>query len=461
MPPAVATVLCWCFIVAVMLLERDRKSRVSWAVWLPVIWLSINASRTVSQWFEGPGTATTTDQFVDGSPFDASVFFLLIAAGLVVLIARRQPRISFLQDNWPLLIFFAYCLLSVLWSDYSFVAFKRWIKAVGDLVMVLIVLSDVEPVAAIKRLLTRVGFLLVPLSILLIKYYPSMGRAYSAWTGEAENTGVATQKNSLGCLCLIFGLACFWCLFEAWRGGKRTRRGALFAYAAVLVLTLWLFKLATSATSFTCFLIGCFIVVITSWPRFARKPVLVHTVVAMVLFVVVYALLLNPEAGLTKTLGRDATLTGRTVIWNSVLAMTVNPTFGAGYESFWSPERAREIIRKANFIVINQAHNGYLQVYLDLGWVGVLLISLVILWGFRNVVRSLRRDPEASKLKLALLVIAAIYNLTEHAFRDLHPMWTMFLLAIVVVPKAVAQTKKRAVTVQALSPEVALSVEGF
>ncbi|HXW93220.1 MAG TPA: O-antigen ligase family protein [Terriglobales bacterium] len=460
MPPAVATAVYGAFILAVLLFERDRKSRVSWALWIPILWLSINASRTVSQWLGSETVAYSPDQFADASPFDASIFFLLILAGLGVLIARRRRLLSFPRNNWPLLLFLAYCLVSVLWSDYSFVAFKRWIKAMGDLVMVLIVLTDLEPVAAIKRLLTRVGALLIPVSILLIKYYPSMGRAYGSWTGEVENTGVATQKNGLGCLCLIFGLGCFWYLLEAWRGGKRTRRaGAFFAHTAILVLALWLFKLASSATSFTCFLIGCFIMVITSWPRFARKPVLVHTVVAMILFVVVYALLINPEAGLTKTVGRDATLTGRTVIWNQVLAMTVNPMIGAGYESFWSPERAREIIRKANFIVINQAHNGYLQVYLDLGWVGVALISLVMVWGFRNVVRSLRRDPEAGKFKLAILVVAAIYNLTEHAFRELHPMWIMFLLAIVVVPKAVAQSKKRAVTLQALAPQAALSVE--
>jgi exopolysaccharide production protein ExoQ len=463
MSPALATVVYGSFILALMLLERDRKSRVSWAVWIPVLWLSITASRMVSQWL---GTRTITqspDQFVDGSPFDAFIFFLLIAAGLAVLITRRRRLISFPRDNWPLLLFFAYCLLSVLWSDYSFVAFKRWVKALGDLVMVLIVITDREPVAAIKRWLTRVGVLLIPISILLIKYYPSLGRAYSSWTGEAENTGVATQKNGLGCLCLIFGLGFFWYLLESVRGGKRTRRlGALFAQGSIFVLALYLFKLANSATSFACFLIGCFIVLFTSWPRVARRPLIVHLSVAAMLFVVVYALLLNPGGGLTKTVGRDATLTGRTVIWNQVLSMTVNPIFGAGYESFWSPERAREMIRRANFIVINQAHNGYLQVYLDLGWVGVGFVSLVMLSGFRNVVGSLRRDPEAGKFKLALLVIAAIYNLTEHAFRELHPMWIMFLLAVTVGPKAVARIKRqRVMTLETMAPQAALSPEGI
>jgi O-antigen ligase len=328
--------------------------------------------------------------------------------------------------------------------------------------MVLIILTDPEPTAAIKRLLARVGFLLIPLSILLIKYYPSLGRNYSPWTGELENTGVGTQKNNLGYVCLIFGLGCFWYLLEAFRGGKRTRRlGPMLAHGAILVLALRLFWLSSSATSFSCFLIGCFLMVFTSLPGFARKPALVHIVVATILFTIVYALFLNPGAGLTETVGRDATLTGRTAIWSQLLDMTVNPMFGAGYESFWSPERTRAIW-KGNWWHANQAHNGYLQLYLDLGWVGVVLVSLVMISGYRSVVRSLRRDPEAGKLKLAFLVIAAIYNLTEHAFRELHPVWIAFLLAVIVIPEGAAQIKtktRRAVSPRAFSSEVAPCLE--
>ena len=74
--------------------------------------------------------------------------------------------------NAPILLFFSYCAVSILWSDYPDVALRRWIKALGDLVMVMIILTDPEPLAALKRFLARTGFLLVPVSVLLIKYYP-------------------------------------------------------------------------------------------------------------------------------------------------------------------------------------------------------------------------------------------------------------------------------------------------
>src|SRR6267143_2078685 len=227
----IATAVCGLFILALFLLERDRKSGVSSALWIPVAWLSISASRFVAQWLGGVQSGEAVDQYVEGNPLDASIFVGLMAAGLGVLLARRKPARTFLGANGPLLVFFFYCAVSVLWSDYPFISFKRWVKAVGDLVMVLVILTDPNPTAAVKRFLARSGFLLIPLSILLIKYYPSLGRAYSPWTGEVQNIGVATQKNGLGYVCFLFGLGPLWYLLEALRGAERPRAaGPLIAH---------------------------------------------------------------------------------------------------------------------------------------------------------------------------------------------------------------------------------------
>jgi len=443
MSNSVAVVAYAFLILTVFLLNRDRGSRVSPGLWIPVAWLSICASRSVAQWLGGVDPDVPLETvFVEGNPLDALVFATLIVGGLVVLITRRRRVSTFLRANGPLLVFLLYCVLSVLWSDYPEVAFKRWIKAIGDTVMVLIVLTDPEPTAAIKRLLARAGFLLIPPSILLIKYYPSWGRGYSPWTGEAYNNGVALHKNGLGYIALIFGLGSLWYLLEAFLGGKRPRAtGPLIAHGVVLAMALWLFRMSDSATSFGCFLTGGGLIAVMSLRKLARTSVAVHLVVGVVLIVVVYGLVLNPGAGLIEAMGRESTLTGRTAIWNQVLSMTVDPLFGAGYESFWLGKRLEKIWQTNWELAPNQAHNGYLEIFLNLGWVGVALLVFVMAWGYRSVVRALRWDPEAARLKLAFFVVAAIYNLTEHAFRDLHPVWIAFLLAAVVVPEPSRRVK--------------------
>jgi exopolysaccharide production protein ExoQ len=435
MSPNIAASFCSALICVLFLLERDRKSRVSWAMWIPVIWLTIAASRSVSQWLGGV-VRETQDQVVEGNLLDALIFLGLTVAGLMVLIGRRRQVRALLRANAPLLTFLGYCALSVMWSDYPLSSFKRWFKAVGDLIMILIVVTDPEPTAAIKRFLSRPGFLLVPLSILFIKDFPSLGRGYSAWTGEAYNNGVATQKNGLGYICLIFGLASFWCLIEALRKRGRARTNKpIIANLMLLALALWLFQMAHSATSFSCFLIGAGFITVTTLFRKFRQPVTAQLLVGFVLFVVVYGMILNPAAGLTEAVGRDATLTGRTSIWHRALALVTNPLFGTGYESFWTGTRLLRMSDNA-WERPGQAHNGYLDVYLNLGWVGVGLLGFAMFTGLRSFAKTLRWDQGMDRLKLGFFVIAAIYNLTEHAFRELHPVWIVFLLAIIVVPKS-------------------------
>jgi len=67
--------------------------------------------------------------------FDATVFGILLAAGIILLIDRRVRTYACIKANWLILTYFAYCLLSVLWSDFPDITFKRWIKAIGDLTM--------------------------------------------------------------------------------------------------------------------------------------------------------------------------------------------------------------------------------------------------------------------------------------------------------------------------------------
>jgi O-antigen ligase len=212
----------------------------------------------------------------------------------------------------------------------------------------------------------------------------------------------------------------------------------LIANTTVLLIGFWLFHLADSATSLGCFVIGGLIMLLAGGPVMRRKRALIHSMVGAVLVLVVYGLFLDPTIGLTSAVGRDSSLTGRTRIWSIVLPLTVNPIVGAGYESFWLGSRLDKIWVE-NGQHLNQAHNGYLEIYLDLGWVGLILLLIVIVQGYRSVIQAIRQVPNLGSLQLALLVVAVIYNFTEHAFREIHPVWLLFLLAVVNLPVKLRQ----------------------
>src|SRR5262249_8826374 len=156
-----------------------------------------------SRWMNLRSSASVTDQMLDGNPVDRVVFTGLLLLGLIILVSRKQQVVKILQSSGPILLFLAYCLVSFLWSDFPGVAFKRWNKALGDWVMVMVVLTDPRPIAALKRLLSITTYTLIPLSILFIKYYPDIGRNYGRWLGEVHYLGVTTDKNTLGAICLL------------------------------------------------------------------------------------------------------------------------------------------------------------------------------------------------------------------------------------------------------------------
>jgi exopolysaccharide production protein ExoQ len=439
MTTKLATALYVAFILGLFWLDRDRKDRVSPAVWLSVFWMSISCSRFVSQWLHPEplgvvSTSDTPDRYLEGDSMDRVILGIVIFLAVVILIRRGRRVGALLRMNGPLLLFFVYCAVSTLWSDYPGVAFKRWIKAVGDVLMILLVLSDAHPVAAIKKFLSGVGFVLVPVSIMLIKYYPDLGRGYNPWVWTPYVVGVTTSKNFLGLLCLIFGLASEWRFLEALRGPKtRGRMGVMLAHASILAMVAWLLWKANSMTSLSCLIMGSGLIILAGMKITRRKPVILHLAVVCVLGLAISALFLNLGSGLVEDMGRDPTLTGRTEIWHLVLGMTGNSMFGTGFESFWLGDRLEKIWR-IYWWHPNEAHDGYLEVYLNLGWVGVTLLGLLIVTGYRNALATLKRNPEVGKLRLAYLIIALAYNFTESAVRTMHPMWIIFLFAAIAVP---------------------------
>ncbi|TAM83892.1 MAG: O-antigen ligase family protein [Acidobacteria bacterium] len=430
---SIATLVCGFVILGLFAIYHDPKSRTSPSLWIPTVWILLAGSRMVSLWFDNPADALqTASQVGEGSPLDRLILTGLLMLGILVLMCRARRVMKVLMMNWPLLAFFGYCALSTYWSATPQVAMKRWFKATGDLVMVLIILTDRNRGEAIKRVITRVAFILMPLSVLLIQFYPDIGRAYNPEDGEIANIGVTTNKNMLGVICLVAGLGCVWLFMKALREERRKNR-QLLALVAALGTIAWLFAVANSITPLFCFLTGAALMVVVNLPGMQR-PKNVHLAVGGMLSIAAL-IFMFPEifTSIVQLFGRNSTLTGRTDLWKALIAMDTHPLFGTGFESFWLGNRLEQLWSMFPWQP-NEAHNGYLEVYLNLGWVGVILLANLLVTGYRRLIDVYRRDPMAGSLRLAYFSAAAAYNFAEAGFRMLDPMWIFLLLAVIAVP---------------------------
>src|SRR6266496_620863 len=310
-PPIVALFLTVAFVV--FLFRRDIRERpdVTSALWVPLIWFLIICSRQVSEWLNTFGLHAGAITLEEGSPLDRCIYVGLITAGTYVLSKRHVQVSEIIRQNQWLTIFFVYCFLAIFWSDFPFVAFKRWIKVLGHPIMALIVLTEPDPLEALTRLMKRGAYVIVPVSILFIKYYPQLGRGFDPWTGAAANTGITTNKNGLGSDCLILGYFFCWYLLQTWSLDRgKSRRKELFLAGGFLLAIWWLLSMAHSSTSLVSLFVGVLIVAVVGL-RFLDKRFIGTYLIIGVLALAAAEWAFGIYANVLQILGKDPTLTDR------------------------------------------------------------------------------------------------------------------------------------------------------
>jgi O-antigen ligase len=436
MPPQLALLICILVILYLFWVDRKKNEGVSNAVWIPFIWMFLAGSRYVSQWLNLRVPTDTIDIYLEGDPVNRAVFSILIAAGFTVLLRRRPNWVEVFTKNTWIWLFFLFGAVSFFWSDFPFVSFRRWIKALGTVIMILVVLTEERPYLAIGVILRRLAFLLLPLSVLFIKYYPELGRAYHM--GKPMYTGVGFQKNALGQICLLSAIYFSWNLLLGRRGESGSGHRLHYSvYLLTLPMIAWLLYMANSATSLVCTIACIGIFVVGGQPAIVSKPQrILHIGIACAALFAIMEYAFGVKDLIILMLGRDPDLTGRTQIWENYLSLVRNPIVGYGYESFYESARVQDIIESelSGHSSYLSMHNGYLEMYLNLGITGVLFVLGWILSGLKKVQRQLETNYPAAMLRLGFIVVVFLYNWTEATFAGVSNMWFLLLFAAMSVP---------------------------
>jgi exopolysaccharide production protein ExoQ len=392
----------------------------------------IVASRLPSQWFGNQMKATAT-VLEEGIPFDRNFIIVLMVISIFVLSSRSFNWGQFFANNVALTIFLVFGLLSVLWSDFPFVAIKRWFRDLGIYLAILVTLSERHPMEAVCTVLRRLFYLLIPLSIVLIKYFPAMSRQYDFWTGVASYSGAASSKNMLGVLCLVSGLFFFWDTSARWSSRKTPiAKRIILLNLFFIVMTLWVLQKSSSATSQACLALGCIVILASRTNAGGLRGYLKVLIPGGISLygLLAFGLGLDLNATMAGFFGRDPTLTDRTKIWKVVLSVDTNPLLGTGYETFWLGSRLQKVWQV--FPGINEAHNGYLQMYLQLGFIGLLILCWVLMSFYRSIWRRHDALSGLAPLSLALWTVLAFYNVTEAAFQG-GVLWLTLLPGVLIL----------------------------
>jgi exopolysaccharide production protein ExoQ len=397
----------------------------SWELVIPGAWLAIQGSRPVSYWF---GSGSTSSD-VDGNPINTFIYAVFILAAVVVLRKNGVNWAVFIRQNKALCLIYFYLALTALWSDMPFVSLKRVVKDFGCVLVAMIFITQADPAAVVRTIFVRVSYLLFPLSVICIKYFPEIGRN-SSRSGMAMFTGLTTQKNSLGQVVFVFSLMLLWDLYEIYkeeeRKGKKTQ---LLIRIGMLFIGFWLLKTCDSETSRLCLILG-FVIFLGSLRLMRLRQGKQILIICLAAIICLFAL--DKTFGLSdiiiRAMGRNPTLTGRTDIWRLVLAQNTDPIIGNGFYTFWDSDKAKAVL---DSFLINEAHNGYLEMYVDGGMIGVVLLGLLLLTAGKRVVNGLFAGATFGKIGLIFWFLPIIYNWSETSFFRLDLLWFTFLLVTI------------------------------
>lgn len=428
LPPKLA--LLGCFLLAAWAYRWDRKKHPYplATLWLPTLWMMRCGSRSIDAWFGSSEFGRLDPVFVG----------VMIVAGFAVL-ARRPCRWQYVfAHNSALFLFCGYLILSVTWATSLEDPAIKIFRPLGDLIMALVIVTEPNPRLAIVTMFRRTAILLIPLSIVLIRYFHELGTGRDKHWGTDAWIGVTTHKNPLGQLCLVSALAFLWSLAESRKKGERLmEHSVVWLY---LAMTGYLFfgglSNSRSSTSIFCFGVAVALFIVIGRMR-DRINTIIRSIVLGTVVLVAVALLLDMsgtslQAVVAGLYGKDPTLTDRTYLWGDVVRLGMDhPILGSGYGGFWVPS----IYGKLSPMVDNrpgEAHNGYLETFANLGLVGVALLAWMILQSLSSAAKVIQTDFEYGRLRLVLIFSVLVMNYAEATFTvGTHLWWFGFLIVAI------------------------------
>lgn len=356
-------------------------------------------------------------------------------------VLQRDSRISF--GGWPVFVLLVYVFSSTMWSVTPESTLKRCVIFLFVILLASIAVGSRSESWNSDEFSRSIGMpvaLLIGLSMLLTIFVP--GRVFTdiGWRGIAGQKNEAGQFLAIAILLLLYGI--------------RTARVPIYRRLALLLVCSLFFALAQSTTALLGLafsLIICEAVTLRSSLAHAGSwnAALMGCLLMLCLAgFVSYQLNLIPESGdlyaqFLRTLGKSETLTGRTAIWNLVLGESRfhNSMIGGGYGGFWvGPQSISGYVRIGDGLYPGQAHNGYIDVYNDLGYTGLaILFSILTVALYRIRQLFALRHPEA-KLHLAIVLVCIVLNLGESTFfRNSQFMNIVFFMSFIRVFSIIKQ----------------------
>jgi len=343
-----------------------------------------------------------------------AALFLIIAKWNSIKLLSRGLRLYFL--------FIAFVLITSIWSAYPYKVILTAGHFTGLLLIVLCAHYAVHGrTEYFYRTILFSSIIVLLVSLILVYFYPSQGLDPQR---DLRWRGVTTNPNTLG----VAALVTIWSATALVSKSRTKTNYILFALGVSLGLSC-----IYGTNSMTSAILSVFVLVgmpILGWA--AKKgavPLVLKVIVLLFIFttgimtlLIIIPAITNPEYAL-QIVGRSTTLSGRIDIWKLAMeAISLRPWLGWGFD-------AHSSVSQALRMDIGQFHNGYLDVLVKGGVVGLVLCLFFVFITMNRVLKaSFRATPEFVTFTIYIIVFL-LHNVTEATLgRERTELWLLFII---------------------------------
>jgi exopolysaccharide production protein ExoQ len=354
-----------------------------------------------------------------------AIRYSILIVPLIFLLLRWKTFLHILPKGRFLWIFIGICVLSFFWSDYPGLTLQGIIRALFQIsIFGLYFSSRFNPKHQLYIIAAAMGITVVT-NLFYVLALPTVGRHVNdkfsgAWRGFYSN------KNE-------FSGAMLWSLVVFYLLSFRASSFTITTIARIgLLLCPVLVILSTSKTALVLFIFLYFALSVWHSYRWKGGQTILMIDLALLASLFLIGSIIDHWTGIVSSLGKDPSMSGRTDIWIATLfQISQKPWFGHGYSGFWTEANpAAQGIGDSLFegFYTYNAHNGFLDILLDLGWLGLLLFMVGFLSTWALALKYAYR-PRASESSwpLAVMLLVTFYNLTESSLMKDSINWVFYV----------------------------------
>ena len=370
--------------------------------------------------------AISANDFNPFDPINAIVQYLIYAIALFFLLARKQSSIRTARGNILIWLLPVLTIISFLWSDFPDESLRKGIVVIQTSYFGLYFASRFT----IKQQLHLLAWTFGIVAILSLLFGIAFsGASIEAGANAGAFRGPFTQKNLLARVAVL-GAIVF--LINALNEPKYK-----FFLWAGFALNLLLVLASTSKTALLLLLMVFILLPLYKALRW-KSTITIPLVVAIVVISgsLVTLVLSNWELSL-NAIGRDATLSGRVGLWEGAIEKIIaRPWVGYGYQAFWREDGGAFDIWLSEGYKPPHAHNGFINVPLDLGLIGLSIFLAIIAINYVRSIIFLRSDKTVVGLwPIYYITFFFMYNHSENTIIEHNSIFWILLVSTILSVK--------------------------